>query len=841
MPAALKDIVEIRVHGVSGTSPESALDCPAAVQVAGDDNAGFYRRETFDGKEAPVEGGRNVEAYSWGHLTSGGRFRALWLLLLPFELVNVGFFAAVVPLGVNPDDYRVPTGPGGEGKPWRATRRMLESALRLLGLALTAWSVLAAVCVSMDIVGWQYVRRTPAETVGWLRFLHWGWLDLPERQYAITAAVPLLLVIILWLLARHTWAVLERTQVPAADPTVALQTPLEDRQMWNGERPVARLRGVHLSAALGIVAAALMMPLWQPGGATAGNLLAAVWHRPDGPAVVVVSAAIAAFLASAVVLTCLPSMTERDRPREGESPRTPRLIGRLHWLGLPLIAAALPIVVRGTYWHSVWPTAPSGPLPGLATSLDVLFAATALLLIAVAFLALMLRRAVRGAYPEVTLPDGGTGQDGATPPQAVGTPGRAVSTKPIWYGLGPAVLGTLGALVMAGGAAGLALAAARLLGHPVTVQEPGGAGGLFVPTGFEWAAAATCAAAMGAVLALLGVPVAARLRRGRHEDAARKEWSAHDLPREPEDHEIRAIARAWARADIDGPLHGLLLAAVLITVLSVAAATAGYLADPSWILSHLHVLVTLGVPALAGVVLALISLGRQAYSDPQVRRKVGILWDVAAFWPRAAHPLAPPCYMERTLPALLARIKAMMKNAGDAGGSGTGEPVRVLLSCHSQGSVIGAVVLMQLELSATTQVALLTYGSPLRRIYSRFFPAYFGRTQLERLGGYLSPGEQGARQVAPDNKASRASWRWRNLYRPSDMIGGPVFADYRHVGDRQQHDVDRWLLDPSFTWRAGDICPPIIYGHSGYPDDRGYEAALNEVTAPPLSQPRKAA
>ena len=278
MLTAPKDYTEVRVHGVSGTPPEIMLSCPAAVQVAGDHNAGFFRRRMFDGKEAPAEDGGNLEAYNWGHLTSGGPLRALWLLLLPFELVNVAFFAAVVPLGVKPTHCPVrarSAGPG-EGKPWQVTRRTLEAALRLLGLALTAWSVLAAVCVAMDIVGWQYVRRTTAETVGWLRFLHWGWLNEPARQYVLTAAVPLLLVIILWLLARHTWAVLERTQVKAAQPDGDLLTPLEDRRMWNGERPVARLRSVHLSVALGIVAAALMLPLWQPGGH--GDCDSALWH-----------------------------------------------------------------------------------------------------------------------------------------------------------------------------------------------------------------------------------------------------------------------------------------------------------------------------------------------------------------------------------------------------------------------------------------------------------------------------------------------------------------------------------------------------------------------------------
>ena len=76
----------------------------------------------------------------------------------------------------------------------------------------------------------------------------------------------------------------------------------------------------------------------------------------------------------------------------------------------------------------------------------------------------------------------------------------------------------------------------------------------------------------------------------------------------------------------------------------------------------------------------MIQVGRNAYRDAELRRKVGILWDLATFWPHAAHPLAPPCYMERALADLLTRIK-----------DGPAQHSRpILLSTHSQGTVIGA-------------------------------------------------------------------------------------------------------------------------------------------------------
>ena len=96
------EIVELRVHGVHGTSPGAMLGVSdnEAGQVAGDKLTGIYRIK--DGKppyrkfgQAPI----SVEAYSWGALTSGVQGvlgwvkRALWLLLLPFALANLAYWA----------------------------------------------------------------------------------------------------------------------------------------------------------------------------------------------------------------------------------------------------------------------------------------------------------------------------------------------------------------------------------------------------------------------------------------------------------------------------------------------------------------------------------------------------------------------------------------------------------------------------------------------------------------------------------------------------------------------------------------------------------------------------
>ncbi len=71
-------------------------------QVAGDRLTGIYRTKDGTVPYRDLEHSNvSVEAYSWGALTSGvqGFFgwvrRALWLILLPFALVNLAYWARI--------------------------------------------------------------------------------------------------------------------------------------------------------------------------------------------------------------------------------------------------------------------------------------------------------------------------------------------------------------------------------------------------------------------------------------------------------------------------------------------------------------------------------------------------------------------------------------------------------------------------------------------------------------------------------------------------------------------------------------------------------------------------
>jgi pimeloyl-ACP methyl ester carboxylesterase len=183
----------------------------------------------------------------------------------------------------------------------------------------------------------------------------------------------------------------------------------------------------------------------------------------------------------------------------------------------------------------------------------------------------------------------------------------------------------------------------------------------------------------------------------------------------------------------------------------------------------------------------LVLVAVQAYRDRQMRRVVAVLWDVITFWPRANHPLTPPCYAERTVPELLDRLRVLADQPD----------TRVVIAAHSQGTVIAAATLLQYDDDSRARVALLTFGSPLRRLYARNFPAYFGTGALPRV-------------------AVRQRSRWINLWASSDPIGSWVSDKTNHTMTDALVDVDFRVLDvEALTVRPDGTYPPIC-GHSGF-------------------------
>jgi hypothetical protein len=171
-------------------------------------------------------------------------------------------------------------------------------------------------------------------------------------------------------------------------------------------------------------------------------------------------------------------------------------------------------------------------------------------------------------------------------------------------------------------------------------------------------------------------------------------------------------------------------------------------------------------------------------------------------------PAGRALYAERTVPELMWRVRCHASNG-----------VGVVLAAHSQGTVISAAAILQLrtddalapESRALPRVGLLTFGCVLHRLYGRYFPAYFGRAAL--------------RDVRTSLRLSADDQRWRNLWRYTDYVGGPVLSgppptvsdawcpdgpDPDPVGATGRR-LDLHLIDPPFARAPGDTVyrPPL--------------------------------
>ena len=126
-----------------------------------------------------------------------------------------------------------------------------------------------------------------------------------------------------------------------------------------------------------------------------------------------------------------------------------------------------------------------------------------------------------------------------------------------------------------------------------------------------------------------------------------------------------AIAKAWALALVtdDASLATVLAVGGSIILVLTSSCTlpppSARLEAPRSCPASGTVLATF--TALVGflVVGLLVTLLRLDYSNTAQRKTIGALWDVGTFWPRAVHPLAPPCYAERAVPEVVDRIRLL--------------------------------------------------------------------------------------------------------------------------------------------------------------------------------------
>ncbi len=888
-------VLELRIHGVNNTTPAAMLDLdPDKVdEVLGDTYAGFWRPKDPRGAPGEEDRGRvppgiTREAYSWGGLarmTPGGDVGALgkaigvlstigWTLLLPFGLANVAYWSRRV------EDRPVRSGA------W---------TLRVAGLVLTAFMVVALCELSLDLVATQCYdegERVCGRLPGWFDSLAAHSLAV---RLAALSLVPVVVLCGLWYLSVVTRARYERVvgnyQVRQS-PAAVVGSPLQGPSFWAGDRMVGALAHCHLATGFGVVALALGWPAlfgtgpdcasvdvlataecrdqawgrgtesWIIGACVIGSvavLLLALFvtvrratdapdlpDRPRRGTSLLLGTAVLVLLGTGVAMVSVRPVLET-----GEGVVEPLQSGQSALLGVSTLPTAVLAVLLGLVLWAMLLRLGSG-LSWLGAGAGLLLAASVLLTqwsefawlgacvaLAVVAAVVCLRRLVGGR--ETTYQAWAGTAPGMFLGAAVVAAGLLSSL--LVLGLGDWLNGTKGArtLLPKADATPVAPDLLDVCGNPCPAPDPL----LTVPLPYVLLGIATLVALVVVVLALLTAYVV-----GRHVPPA-GEPGAHGVRRS------RRFARAAHRAE---KLFGLLvLMGLALTVAAVALSASGRLeyADSRGGAVAWQRVVDLGTVGLALMAAALVSaLAKGAGSGK--KRPLGLIWDLVCFLPRAAHPFGPPCYAERAVPELTDRIEWWLDTTPDektgAVPAVVGDSRRrgdaVVLSAHSLGGVLAVAGILRMDAGGSARlrhVSLLTYGSQLRAYFSRIFPELLGphvlgvpavRSASLWAGdpwGSASRAEPAA--VAPDGSVSRllavtpddagAQARWRNLWRPTDYLGFPVWSFAR-----SDNRVDRTAREIDMTSYLVEVLT-----HGNYPRTEQYREELLGLRGPGTGTP----
>ena len=771
-------VVELRVHGFSGTPAESLVDAVAAVDVAGDGVGRLVRPADRLRRPAPgpmlMAGGRPVprivEGYLWGAMTSGGWAKATWALLLPFALSNVAHWM-LPPLVTD----------RGSG---RALGLLLRSLLRTVSLLLTCLLIGQFTLLSLDLVAAQCL----APGTACLTSVVPEWARHVPQLRATVGIVPVLALV--WVLHRVSgtdWSAPEPGQAPASPGAAGPALPATPLA---GDPDTPTLRALHAMAGLGTAG---LLALGGPYGPTALALPAGARPAGLGPAglgpagVGAVPWAVALGLLAVAVAgaVLLDDPTGSSTDRGGDWVRA--VLGRWQRRILLAVGGALLVLTAALL------PLPPAPLPGADDTLESLSALLTVLCGAVAALLVPAARLARPAWS--ALPRG---------------------MRPWAGGWAAAPVLALAVLTGAGFGAGIALTVRRVLGR----QD------LVLPAGYS---AVTLVWGAGGALLAAAVPVAGavlayrrwRLVRGRGEAPVEVPMLHPTLA------EQAAVAPAWWRADLmRNHVHQVVIAVAGVLVTLVGAMWAVHLADvtlPPWT----RTVSAFGVTVLAALAGGLLSAVYRAARQPDAARQLGQLWDLASFWPREAHPAVPPAYPLKVVPELVRRAREHLADQGS----------RVVLVGHSQGSLLAAVatarLLAELPPADRERVGLVTVGSQLLWAYPRAFPSVVPHSCLAELSGALGGRWRALCRGTDPIGGGVTTWRRQSFegsllgigFRADGTEGALPPATASPDGALVLGG-DHWLPDPARGPSAGRRWHPGILGHSDYQADPEWDRAV---------------
>jgi hypothetical protein len=640
-----------------------------------------------------------------------------------------------------------------------------------LGLVLRSLLRLAAVLLTMLLVTQAAVMSLDlvagqclAPGTGCLAGTVPGWLRETYLVRPAAGLLPVLLAIfVLHRISSVAWDMDASPNPPATEPNVSVDLP-GTNLVADPDTPT--LRALHLVAALATVA---LLPIGGPFRVPGRQVDALLWFVAIG------------LLGLAVLgVVLLDDPTGAAPERKGRWLRA--ALGRwtrriLLGLGGLLVAAV---------------GAAQDPLAARLTGTDSTVEALALaLIVVVVLLGVLLVPAALIARPSWR--------------------GQPRELRPWAGGWMAAPVLAMAALLGGGLGAGLAIAVRRLIG--TQLELPMG----YEPVTLLWGASAVLGVAAGVPVIVITV---LRGLRGRRYDLLSLLHAAR-----PSD--VRAASPAWRRASWQRRhLHHVALGAA--AVLSTGAAISVYrrlsgMESPPWI----RPLTGVGVLALGLLVAGLLRAVYNAARAPEAGRHLGVIADLACFWPRESHPIVPPCYALKVAPELADRAVEHLRDSN----------TRVVLTGNSQGGVLVVVaaarLLNSLNEPERRRIGIVTVGSPLQWAYPRAFPGVVSHASLGALAGQLGT-------------------RWRALCRGTDPIGGAVTTWRRQVCDGRLLGIgfrpdgtigplpaasrtptgalvlglDHWLPDPAVGPFPGRRWNPGVQGHGDYTADPEWDRAI---------------
>ena len=438
--AAEPTVLELRVHGISNTPPESVLDLPTGeIERSRGDDLGSFWTPTAQARERDVllpPGDRHHirpdvrrEAYSWGAMArlssvpfvgalgalGRGVTRVLWTLVIPFGLANVAYWSR-----------RPPVGQRG----WKQGNG--AATIRLFSLALTLLLAASTASVTLGLIGSQCFlpsQQLPADAAGadpvtaslvCSQLPSALQLLAPMRhgqRIALFAVVPVAVVLLLWLVA-HSGRVrfdermsTSKASGPARGGTGDTSAPrsplLATPGFWSHSLLSLTTGRLHVAAVLVLLTGVLS---WEGvfGRAeacrgvstflTRACLVDGMGERTPHAGFVVLLVGSAVLMAWIAWRVCVVSEACAD-VRPGERER------RVHSGWLLVVSLSAFGAAEALVWRSADPVDAGAPFTGLVATLTILVG----LLFGLAFVALVWRGGLRATLWIPLLVVGGGG------------------------------------------------------------------------------------------------------------------------------------------------------------------------------------------------------------------------------------------------------------------------------------------------------------------------------------------------------------------------------------------------------------------------------------------------